>query len=465
MEIFKKIASFVDIETLIKKMNIIEDEDFKHFLESNKIFDVRSKTYPNEENDEVNEAQFTVSPFSKLSEEERFNFVTKPRHQKLLKKITNFLEEHNQNKSKNSSSIISTQLMNTLKKEEENDNLNDEFYDKINLYLHNENLLITQNEQIIANPEHNEANFSEHKKNRQAAKLFENYHAFKEIQGIKEILSSLGINTEGNNKQETFDNFYSNYSQQVDNFRKTLKNVSLDILRKNMEEFKQIKKSSGERRNALALKGQNLKKSVMMKKSSMSMNASLYDGSAFLSPQNSKNKFKNLSIETDPIRSPQFSKDSKDSKFPKTVNFKTENSVKSTNGVFPTIPLTHLQFQTQYSSEDPDQRLNFKFAKYQEQMNFINEHFLNNRKNDYATKFNLLKTFNWFVNDIEELEKKNVDEKKILDEKFRNYNDKLNIFNARLQSRGSKMNSKIYSSFKDEHVEGATPLIKMRKKI
>lgn len=469
MEAFRKIATFIDITAAIKKLNIVEDEDFKEFLEANKISRVPSRQY--KYNDESHPEEFSLmrSPRwrENISDEdyEDFEYITKPRHQYLVKKIHRYLQDQKAKKNKQEILGVGKKLIGALKSEEINDSPNDEFYDKLNIYLHNETLLISQNDNTLADP-NIEAKFSEHKKNREAAKVLENYQAFKEIQEIKEILKKLGINIE-NNENQTIDQLYSaNYTQQVDDFRKTLKNASLDVLRKNMEEFKESKKNVGERRNALAFKNDKYKKYAIMKNASLSMTSSLV-------MENSSSPFlmKNLTIDTQNSKDLEVKKSispSMDDEALKRI-LELNPSKKKTAKDLPKLNLSHNNKYSEsplLAKDKTSIKEEFRFQKYQSYLNFVQDKlWLNgqngeNKANHQAIKFNLSRTFGWFVNDLEELERSNLFEKKTRDENFKNWNE---LPEKQTSNKIKRESSSIFSSFREEQLNGSMPLSLQRK--
>ena len=481
---FRKVGTFIDLRQLIKKMNIVEDDDFKEFLDNNKL--AKEGSFSELSEIMANGKKFTSLEAVEQDElDDKLKHITHPQHVKLLKKIHNRLNDINEQKNMNSD--LSRQLMGTLEKEEESFLPNEEFYQKINDYLHNEQLMFSNIEQIIAENNQNQLMFSEHKRNRQASQLFENYQAFKEIKEINNLLKDLGINMNDREKELLEAKYSMNYTQHVCNFRKTLKLASIDVLKKNVEEYTQSKQNVF-RRNAVLTGSPKLAKMAIIKNMNVQQQ-SMENREVF--EEKRKKIMQNLSVNTENVKNiikkeselRTASKLAKSFKSPSMLrsikNIKTNSNtspkISKSIGTYEVLNSPeinkNLQIQEILSTEAcameetplkifsesnyfnlrknqkfelPKRNFNKTMGFSQESMNIDNKNLnIHNKYNGYLnfinenlkdakfvkqnnTKSNLSKTFEWFVQDIEKIEKNNQDEKRILGDKFKSYTDKVN---------------------------------------
>lgn len=459
LEAFKKVNTFIDLKEVIKKMNIMEDEDFKEFLEHAKLtkdslFD-QFKDFESED---------SGTKMKKDPEEENLDFVLKPKHQSLLRRIHQRLSNIKADRKKTMKISLSKQLMGTLRKEEHSSFQEDFFYEKMNDYISNENLLLMQTENNSLEGS-NQATFTEHKKNVEASKLYENFKAYKEIQEIKDLLKKLGItfNSLNNDGDLLETSSYSiNYTQKVDHFRKTLKNASLDVLRKNMEEFKENKSQVGIRRNALALTGLQSNGSKY-KKLAMMRNASKTDNSI---DSNIFRSFTNTSIKqkkTDPFIT-QNSQNSDDDVLKKIIELDHKKEKKKLARLME-VPSTLESPKLEKEFKD-----SFTFKKYDAYLDFINRNTLNNayiKKNMLVSKEvrrNLSKTFEWFVNDVRDLEKHYEEEKKKRNERMKTFTQQMKEIHNKFQNETSLTNLNIFEPEKPENRPNISPKINKPKR-
>ena len=460
LDAFKKVNTFIDLKEVIKKMNIMEDEDFKEFLEHAKLtkdslFD-RFKDFENED---------SGTKLKKEPEEENLDFVLKPKHQNLLRRIHQKLSNTKSDSNKNMKISLSKQLMGTLRKEEHSSFQDDFFYEKMNDYISNENLMLMQTENNSIEGGSNQATFTEHKKNVEASKLYENFKAYKEIQEIKNLLKKLGItfNSLNNDGDLLETSSYSiNYTQKVDHFRKTLKNASLDVLRKNMEEFKENKSHVGIRRNALALTGLQTNGSKY-KKLAMMRNASKTDSSM---DSNIFRSFTNTSIKqkkNDPFIT-QTSQNSDDDVLKKIIELDQKKEKKKLAKLME-VPSTLESPKLEREFKD-----SFTFKKYDAYLDFINRNTLNNayvRKNKLLSKEvrrNLSKTFEWFVSDVKDLEKHYEEDKKKRNDRLKTFNQQMKEIHNKFQSETSFANMNIFEPAKVDNRANISPKLMQPKR-
>lgn len=416
IETFKKIGTFIDLRQTIHKMNILEDEDFKDFLDIIKL-----ETHPSNPDFNQNEDSIALK-FSKSKEkhdeikEKKFECVTKFKDKKLLKKIQSILDE-SKRKKKDQEINLSKQLMTSLIKKEENDDRPDEeFYQKIDQYLSNEKLLqnLSKADKVSEAPPHDQTSFSEFKKIKEASILAENYQAFKEIQEIKTLLKSLGINLNHSEKDVIETSYSINYTQQVNNFRKTLRNASLEALRKNMEEYNNSKKSFGDRRNALALTSNKSQRMAIMR-NTPGNHSKIFLSALDKSNENSLFPIKNIILGNSSIEK-NFDKNYYNNK---KLNNRRKNLPKSTvyfkNGGASTKPT---------ETNENEDKGSFTYNKYHAYLSLINGNSPANLQVNYKLKNNLSRTFDCFVNDVKELEKTNDIESHGINERIKNFNNK-----------------------------------------
>jgi len=429
LEAFRKLSTFIDLKQVIEKMNIKEDDDFKEFLEHHKLTKDPSFTRFQEEETDGFPEKFN------REEEENLDFVHKPNHQNLLRKIHQKLAKIKLQQKKNSQSSLSNQLMESLRKEERSLDPNDEFYAKMTNYISNENLLLTQSEHNTLEGS-SEPNFTAHKRNVEAMKLHENFKAYKEIQEIRNLLKNLGININNNNQEgeELETSSYSvNYTQKVNDFRRTLKNASLDVLRKNMEEFKENKTHVGIRRNALMMplsqSNNKYKKLALMRNLSKTETSSNSDIFKSLTSNTSKHKIDAF-----------LTQGSEDNVLKKIIELDVNKKENDKMKKLLEIQKTHKVSIVNSPELRPEVKESFKFRKYDAYLDFVHRNSINNaymKNNNLVskeTKRNLFKTFDWFVSDVKELEKHYEEEKKKRNERFKTFTEQMEEVQEKLRN-------------------------------
>ena len=457
IDVFRKITSFIDMRKMIRKMNILEDEDFKEFLDSTLL----KKDLSKDEDEDFIKEKFAKDCLNNRPQEP-LTFVNKPKHRILLQKIHQKIAEVKLEKDLNSD--LSKQLMNSLQKNEELQT-NEEFYPKIDEYLSNERLMFSSIGEILTE-NNTTSQFSEHKKSHEATRLQENYQAFKEIQEIKGILKTLGINL---SEKEKFESSYStNYSQLVSDFRKTLRNVSLEVLKKSMEDFSDKKDNrrygllgSSEKMSDYRLKtmksmdnsNQNSIDDRKYDKANQTVNDKTLNMKSPLSNEKRNTSEKILHMKSSFSNSIKNTNESLMMKTNESLNKNSDFSSKKTmeNTIYKKFmelsffkPKKKIGFFNKSPMNKPlnsseEIKTDFNFKKYHDYLGYANRNINKEWKGAFALKYNLSKTIDWFVQDIMDLEKKSEDEMNGRNEKLKGFGEEIDGIREKHQEKIVKL--------------------------
>lgn len=214
---FKNLESFIDLKEYMKKINITQDADFKEFENH-----FQNKFLKHQEKEESQNLKFkTLESFSDI--------ITKNKNNGHLKEIFEYINDF---KIKNNiNNYFNNYVSNYLDKNigENVSDLHDEFYERINGYLKNEQKLFQNDDSHIF--------FDEGNIREENTKFKEKIHAqnektYQQIKEFQNYFKNIGVNLQEKSPKSKNEAFYEQFKKNAENFTKTLKNLSMEKFRR-----------------------------------------------------------------------------------------------------------------------------------------------------------------------------------------------------------------------------------------